>query len=305
MKVTILMSTYNGEKYLTEQLESIFAQSQPNISLLVRDDGSSDKTPEILKKYADSGKLNWYTGKNLGCAKSFWHLLCNCEQADYYAFCDQDDVWDTDKIKIAVDMLNKEDSDIPLLYCSKVRATDKDLNFKYEFLDRTYPADYPSSLARNIAPGCSYVFNDKLREMLKQYDCNKYGIDIHDWTVFRVAACFGKVVFDEQTHMCYRQHENNAIGATQSQNKTVIRRLINAAKRYLFKKSDHLISLSAHRLEECYGGQMSEKNKYLTHIVAHYTDNFKNKIILLTAPEFNFSGFDYWRFKFMVFINWL
>lgn len=302
MEVTILMSTYNGEKYLSEQLESIFTQSYPNISLLVRDDESSDKTQKILKKYSDVGKLNWYTGKNLGCAKSFWHLLCNCEQADYYAFCDQDDVWDADKIKIAVDMLNKEDGNIPLLYCSKVRATDKYLNFKYVFLDENYPADYPSSLIRNIAPGCSFVFNDKLRELLKQYDCDKYGIDIHDWMVYRVAACFGKVIFDEQTHMCYRQHENNAIGATQNQRKNFICRVINAAKRYLFKKSNYTIRLSAHRLEECYGEQMSEKNRYLTHILAHYTDNLKNKIILMTSPEFNFSK---WRFKFMVLINWL
>ncbi len=299
MKVTILMSTYNGEKYLSEQLESIFAQSYPNISILVRDDESSDKTQEILRKYANEGKLNWYTGKNLGCAKSFWHLLCNCEQADYYAFCDQDDVWDSDKIKIAVEMLNKENKDIPLLYCGKVRATDKDLNFKYEFLDENFPIDYPHSLVRNIAPGCSYVFNDKLREILKQYDCNKYGIDIHDWMVYRIAACFGKVIFDEQTHMCYRQHENNAIGAVPQG----FFGGITLLKRFLFGKLNNTRSLNAQRLEECYSGQMSEKNRYITHVVAHYMDSFKNKSVFLKSVDFKFNGFRYLYFKFLILRN--
>lgn len=299
MSVNILMSTYNGEKYLHEQVESILAQLQPNVSLIVRDDGSSDKTCEILKNYADDNKLSWYAGDNLGCAKSFWHLLCNCQQADYYAFCDQDDVWDTDKIKIAVERLSSENSDIPLLYCSKVRATDKDLNFKYEFLNSDIPIDYPHSLIRNIAPGCTYVFNNALREILKRYDCDNYGIDIHDWTVYKIAACFGKVIFDNQTHMSYRQHENNEIGASHED----VFYWINALKRFLSGKYKKTRSTGARRLEACYGEYMSNENKIYTHVMAHYMESFKNKIALLKSTAFKFNGLKYWSFKFLIWIN--
>ena len=93
MKITILLSSYNGEKYIEEQLNSIFNQTYDNISILVRDDNSKDGTVKILEKYAAQGKLKWYSGENLGCAKSFWDLLCNFGESDYYAFCDQYDVW--------------------------------------------------------------------------------------------------------------------------------------------------------------------------------------------------------------------
>lgn len=300
MSVNILMSTYNGEKYLVEQIESILEQSQTDISLIVRDDGSSDKTAEILEKYANEGKLKWYPGKNLGYAKSFWHLLCNCEQADYYAFCDQDDVWDKDKIKIAVDMLEKENSNTPLLYCGMVRTTDENLNYKYDFFDREHIIDYPHSLLGNIAPGCTFVFNDSLRKFLVQYDCGKYEMQLHDWTVYKIAACLGKVIYDRQTHMCYRQHVNNALGAS-NPNKLV--RFFRILENFLMNKNPRLASNNANILEKIYGKYMSEENKSYTYIIAHYMDSFKNKREIIKRNIFNKRGLRYIYFIFKVLSN--
>ena len=94
MKVAVLMSSYNGEKYIRPQIDSILAQEGNfELSLFVRDDGSTDKTQAILQEYAQKRKLTWYTGNNLGPARSFMDLLKKCKGFNYYAFADQDDYW--------------------------------------------------------------------------------------------------------------------------------------------------------------------------------------------------------------------
>ena len=93
-KILILMSTYNGEKYLSEQLNSLLLQENVNIKILIRDDGSTDNTHKILNFYSSNyPNISWYTGENKGPALSFMDLLFNAPESDYYAFCDQDDVW--------------------------------------------------------------------------------------------------------------------------------------------------------------------------------------------------------------------
>src|ERR1035437_8737190 len=125
--VTILLSTYNGEKYLNQLFESLFKQIDVEMSVLVRDDSSSDSTKEILRKYEEEGKLSWYTGENLRSAGSFMDLLFHAPDSEYYAFCDQDDVWEADKLYSAIKML-KQTQDKPSLYFSQTKLVDKDLN---------------------------------------------------------------------------------------------------------------------------------------------------------------------------------
>ena len=103
MRVAVLMSTYNGEKYIREQIDSILEQSGNfDLDLWVRDDGSKDSTQQILQEYAQQRKLHWYTGENLGAAHSFIDLVRKCKGYDYYAFADQDDYWMTNKIQMGV-----------------------------------------------------------------------------------------------------------------------------------------------------------------------------------------------------------
>jgi len=134
-KVNVLLSAYNGEKYIKEQIDSILAQSWENIDIYVRDDGSSDGTAAILKEYESAGKIKLELGKNVGFIKSFFWLVVNSGDADYYAYSDQDDSWNSDKIKMAVEKLEEEVSSedmckLPVLYFSNYDFYDDDMNEK-------------------------------------------------------------------------------------------------------------------------------------------------------------------------------
>lgn len=106
MKIAVLISTYNGEKYIRDQIESIMSQKvDAQIDIIVRDDGSTDKTKDILEEYSKQKKLKWYTGENLKPANSFFNLLIQNETYDYYAFADQDDYWKNDKLRRAIEKI--------------------------------------------------------------------------------------------------------------------------------------------------------------------------------------------------------
>ena len=100
------MSTYNGEKYLKEQIDSILSQEGVDVRLYIRDDGSSDRTTDILASYQEHKNVKIEKGNNLGFAKSFLTALDECDEADYYAFSDQDDVWEKDKLSTAMEPEN-------------------------------------------------------------------------------------------------------------------------------------------------------------------------------------------------------
>ena len=120
------MSTYNGEKYLREQIDSILGQRGVEVTLLVRDDGSSDATLSILDEYKSSGLLDYYCGSNLGPARSFMHLLQNAPASDFYAFSDQDDKWMDDKLLAAITSMEGHESE-PALYFSQTQLVDAGL----------------------------------------------------------------------------------------------------------------------------------------------------------------------------------
>lgn len=116
-KVAVLLSTYNGEKYLKEQLDSLINQTYSNIDIYIRDDGSTDNTVKIIKEYQkNNSNIYLDEGKNSGFIKSFFELLKNNSNADIYSYCDQDDIWEKDKIERAVKHIEKEDNTKPILY---------------------------------------------------------------------------------------------------------------------------------------------------------------------------------------------
>ena len=117
-KVNIIVSTYNGSKYIREQLKSLFDQSYPNIDIYVRDDGSDDGTLDILKEYEASGTVTLIRGENLGFCGSFMELLRLTDKGDFWSFCDQDDIWYPDKVALAVKWLERQKQEEPLLYYS-------------------------------------------------------------------------------------------------------------------------------------------------------------------------------------------
>lgn len=298
-KTVILMSTYNGEKFIREQLNSLLQQTV-DVSIEIRDDGSCDGTWDILCEYAEkNGEIHISKGENLGYAKSFWTIMQNAPKADFYAFCDQDDVWDKDKLEIAQKALEKENRDIPLLYFSDVRVTDEKLNIIKNGMIEEMPVDYAHSLIKNIAPGCTFVFNNKALEFLKHYDIGKYPIDIHDWTAYRIIACLGKVVFDKTSHISYRQHGKNALGA----NKNRFNEAIAALKRLKDNKNTNSRSRFAQYLEQIYGENISGERRYITELMAHYRENRNLKSEFLKSQAFKFRGIKYLYFKIMVLLN--
>lgn len=223
--VQILMSTYNGSRFLREQLDSILKQDCENrkiagFSLLIRDDGSSDGTQDILSeyemKYPDC--ITWYQGENIGVTNSFFELLAQSdEEADYIAFSDQDDVWLPEKISSGIlklmDMENSHsDSALrPLLYCCRPLLVDVDLKEIPSKIDRQeIKAGFGNALIENIVTGCTIIMNRRLREFI----CMEFPKDamLHDRWIYLVASCFGDIYFDEESYILYRQHGGNAVG---------------------------------------------------------------------------------------------
>ena len=299
MRITVLMSTYNGTKYINEQLESIFNQDfDGELNIVVRDDGSNDGTQDILNEYQKNHKnFKWYQGENKRPAKSFWELLTKVNNADYYAFADQDDVWDKDKLRVAVESLLKMNQEVPLLYISDVRVVDEDLSLiSPTFAVKDIPVEYPKSLMNNICPGCTYVFNEKARELAAQYDVEKYFINMHDWKMYQIVLCFGEVFFDQTAHMSYRQHRDNTVGAIRSKlafYKQMMKK--NKDPKYFLERKYNALGL-----EETYGEMMSEENRYLTHLMAHYNEDKKLKKSLLKDKRFKYPRKQYLYFKYRI-----
>ena len=275
MKLLVLLSAYNGERYLRAQLESLLAQTLEGVEILVRDDGSTDGTKAILEEYASRGALRWFGGENLGCARSFWALLHESEDADYYAFCDQDDVWDADKLMIAVRAIEGERG--PALYCSDVRVTDEKLRL---ISDHMQPPTVPGlrhALIKNIAPGCTFVFNRAAKELLCRCDAEALGIEIHDWTAYQIVAARGRVVFDAEGHMAYRQHGGNAIGAVADPGRAFLEKI----GKFWNGERTNSRSRMAQRLERVYGADLNPEDAALTACLAHYREDATLKRKLL------------------------
>lgn len=212
IKVEVLLSTYNGQNYLEEQLRSLYRQKGVEIDVFVRDDGSSDNTTAILDKWQEQGLLKWYTGDNLRPARSFMNLIMNAQNADYYAFCDQDDVWLPDKLYSAVKLLVEKDAD---LYYSSYTTVDEGLNIMEINLQKPIMNTLGQAMVFASVTGCTMVFSNKLWSYAKRY--NPERIMMHDSWLFKVALAMDLgIIYDSHSHIYYRQHDNNVIGNHQN-----------------------------------------------------------------------------------------
>lgn len=223
MTVDILMATFNGALYLSEQLDSLIAQTHEDWRLFVSDDGSSDETLTILERYAscDPRIRVVATEGGWGSARdNFWSLLPYAE-SPYVAFCDQDDVWDVDKIERCLAAMRELETasseDTPLLVFSDMRVVNRRLNVLHDSFERlrnAIPLDSSFShlLAINEAAGCSMMMNKSLvAVMLEESDVDE--VIMHDWWAILVAAAFGKIAYIDSPLMSYRQHGANSLGA--------------------------------------------------------------------------------------------
>ena len=303
MSLIVLLSSYNGERYIKQRLDSLLEQTCRPDQILIRDDGSKDATLDILKQYSEKYPfIRYYCGENKGPAKSFWELIEKADKADYYALCDQDDVWFKDKLETAVNALKKEDDRIPLLYCSKYTLTNKDLEPIDSNVSDLYNfSDFPHALLYHTAPGCTFVFNEEARKKVLEYDVNKEYCVIHDAIIHKVVTMFGKMILDKDSHMYYRQHGDNQIGM----NANVIKVFIGRVSRFLNGKIRNYRSNTARSLLHVYGGQVDDDKKELLNIVANYMNDPALKRKLLKEERFRSHTINDLFFKILVLVNYI
>lgn len=268
------MSTYNGEEYIKDQIESILSQTYNNLELIVRDDGSTDSTKKILESYSLKGDLSWYSGENIKPALSFINLVKKAPRADYYAFSDQDDVWDSDKIEIALDFLDKKQTNIPILYCSTTRLVDKKLNVIRQSSKNNYRLTFGESLVQIPSPGCTYVFNNKARELLHYQQLRD--VYMHDALLYKLVIGLGEVIFDKTPHISYRQHENNVVGNERSIYKKNYKRF----KRFFFTNEPNKKHIMACQIKSTYGHLFIGENFDSLEIFVGYRRSFIKRLRL-------------------------
>lgn len=218
--VAILLCTYNGARFLAEQLDSLEAQTHQNWVIIASDDGSADQTLEILQQYQSkwaSGKLTIRSGPKKGFCQNFLSLACDPEiKADYYAFCDQDDVWLPAKLEVALsNIIANQSIDVPYLYCGRTKYVTESLKPCGMSPLFVFPPSFRNALVQSIAGGNTMVFNLAAKNLIE-----KVGVvdaPSHDWWLYQlISGVEGNVSYDANPYVLYRQHEFALVGGNNS-----------------------------------------------------------------------------------------
>lgn len=223
--VAILLATYNGERWLNEQLDSIFAQQECTIHIFANDDGSTDATIEILKQHSRSADISITTHKKGGAGQNFIGLMQNTDfsKYDYIAFSDQDDIWMDAKLSRAISQLSIHKADA---YSSNVTAFWHD--GERRLIVKSQPQRKYDYMFESAGPGCTFLFNHSTAILFKTFLRDAPAdqltkITLHDWLAYGWARGNGKKwLIDDFSGLDYRQHDNNVLGA--SRNKTALKK---------------------------------------------------------------------------------
>lgn len=279
--VLVFMSTYNGEKYIEEQINTILSQKNVHIRLLIRDDGSQDSTWDILKYYEGKySNIRVVKGRNIGYAASFLTLIYDeqYEKADYYAFSDQDDIWDEDKMISGIHLM--EGYGKPIFYYSAQRIVNKEgiyIRDEVCFQKVQRYSKYAASMVR-LTRGCTQMWNNDFHEVLFIRRPKISEIFEHDNWVNLIAFWSADIVYDSIPHIGYRQTGDNAIGTYETKKDYL---------KYALKKS--LAIMGALNRREKAAKQFesvfhNSKNYYL--LTAHYRESLWKKMKLLFSKEY-------------------
>ena len=273
--VYILLSTYNGEQYLRPLLESVLQQEGVHPHLIIRDDGSTDHTLSILEEYRRH--ITLVKGKNIGSTQSFMWLLAfvkeHIKEPAYYAFADQDDVWEKDKLREAVKRLRHMDENKPCLYCSNLKITDENLSFiKYMNTSKADVTNKARSLVESFATGCTMVFNRKALELSCQ--AKPHDVILHDLWLFHTCMFLGQVIYDPNAHILYRQHKHNQIGANATTNAFIK----NKWKSIRSIRSQHFREQEARLLYQSYQDQLNKNDKAMLNVLIHYRQAWASRL---------------------------
>ena len=243
-RIAVVLSTFNGERFLPDLLESILQQSWPYWDLWVRDDGSTDGTLKILESYRDrmsddisKNRMYLTTGKNIGVPYSFFSCLSEItKEYDGFAFCDQDDIWLPGKLERAAEYARiRNKPGLPYLYHGRQILTDSEngAGFESPLPRRT---GLSNAIIQNQVVGCSMVIDNRLRQLIldglrRCPDKDIGAIIMHDWWCYLVASAFGVTEFDSEPVIRFRRHQHSKTPGSGSIGKAWARRAGGLGKR--------------------------------------------------------------------------
>lgn len=282
--IGILLCTYNGEKYLDVQLRSIANQTYKNWRIFASDDGSTDRTIEILKvarRLYGEDRLDIFEGPKQGPTENFLSLIRLMHQeCDYFAFCDQDDIWYENKLSRALNFLGSSPSSLPVLYCSSSSYISESGSFiQNSYIFQNSPS-FRNALVQSIAGGNTMIFNQAVANLLASTPICK-GLVAHDWwTYILVTAFSGKVYYDPIPSVYYRQHSEALVGENQSIKAKItrIRKLLDGKyKSWNIKNLETLTFFSE---------KLSAENQ---RVLAHFK-KIRSKYIILRLHAYIYAG---------------
>lgn len=283
--VLVMMASYNGEKFINEQIDSILAQKDVHVTLRICDDGSNDSTPSICESYASKydNVLFEVNKVNKGLAKNFMDMVYddNALGFNYYAFSDQDDVWLPEKLIHAIRQIEAQVHDEPALYYSDIENVNCDLSGG----SREYSSWIGCSqwliaaLTVNWASGCTMVFNSQLREQIITYEPRTYP-RIHDSWIHLIAMVSGAVVADlGDAYIKRRISGDNQVGQRNLENTESLFEVLKRWER-LFNSSDHSLVMTAKYLLEGYRAKMDKSDLNLIEMFASMPHSFNARLAI-------------------------
>lgn len=278
--ITILLCTYNGSAFLAEQLQSLERQSHSNWRLIVSDDGSSDTTLEIVERFAErTGRLiEIRSGPRQGACANFISLAADPTiRGDFFAFCDQDDIWHADKLATALAWLQTVPPNEPAVYGARTRimsAAGKDKGTSPLF---ARPPSFANALVQSIAGANTMLLNAATKRLLEA--AGPLDVISHDWWCYQlVSGSGGTIHYDPKPHLDYRQHESNRIGTNRGPRARLKRAFLaldgefsrwNETNLAALQEARHLLTDEACRLIETY--EIMRKGTLASRIKAYAT----------------------------------
>ncbi|ALS25946.1 family 2 glycosyl transferase [Paenibacillus sp. 32O-W] len=305
-KVQVLLSTYNGTGFVAQQVESLLNQSYADCEILIRDDGSSDDTVKIIYKtltnYPD--KIRLIQGRNIGVVESFFNLLKNSdENADYFCFCDQDDIWLPDKIERAVNYLEGYCNQIPAMVFTATQMTDSNLRpiTVWPGKPRKEPSFY-NALVQNIAVGATITMNKAARDLICRQLPQADRIIMHDWWAYLCVSAFGKTFFDPEPSILYRQHSGNVVGGERNN----LDMLIKKWKSFRRNKGKRLLYKQALEFQRLFGSHLEgEKKRQLDLFLAPRRSFIQRLIYLNRSKLYRQSTKEQLLLRFLILIGYI
>lgn len=280
--VLILMSTYNGKERIIKQVESIFSQEDVDISLYIRDDGSSAETKRVLEnlenRYKD--KITVLYGENIGWKRSFLELVYTSKcDFDYYGFSDQDDVWLSRKLANCISMVENEANDEPkLIHCNSLSVTPS-LKKRYEQeFRKPKPSSFKSAVATEYFQGCGMLWNREAMYLIQSYRPQEKNL-AHDYWVGLICYLFGEIYFCPEPQFYHIRYESNS-----SEDGNINKGRIKRLKTLIFGRDAYMNPCDD--LMKGYVSLLEKENKNFLLNVINYKTNYKCKYKIVFDKEF-------------------